>query len=387
MKEKRDPCILVGYSTQSKGYCVYNKRTKLIVESIHIRFDEIKEMYETSVPNDTSGLVPQRQKASDYDNSDHVPKLQNVSSSPDAHVPSQQELDLLFGPLYDEFFTAGTSSVNKSSSPTNNSNQQDTQPTMNIQPTSEPSTPTYVHAEENNDNQAEEEHLQDDEFTNPFCTPVQEVVESSSHNIGSSNVHTFNQPQVFEYRWTKDHPLEQVRRNPSKPVQTRRQLAIDPELYMFVLTVSIAEPKNVKEAMERCRKNFVSLTDFRSGNSLTKHLASRYYFEESFASVARLEAVRIFVAYAAHESFPVYQMEVKTTFLNGLLKEEVFVAQPEGFVDPDHPEKVYRLRKALYGLKQAPKAWPGIVQAVCYCARYQSRPTEKHLKEVKRIFR
>ncbi|GJT10475.1 retrovirus-related pol polyprotein from transposon TNT 1-94 [Tanacetum coccineum] len=76
-------------------------------------------------------------------------------------------------------------------------------------------------------------------------------------------------------------------------------------------------------------------------------------FEESFAPVARLEAVWIFVAYPAHKSFPIYQMDVKTTFLNGPLKEEVYVAQPDGFVDPDHPEKVYRLRKALYGLKQA----------------------------------
>nr|GFA86557.1 hypothetical protein [Tanacetum cinerariifolium] len=70
MKEKGDTCILVGYSNQSKGHRVYKKRTRLIVESIHIRFDEIKEMLETSVANDTSGLVPQRQKASDYDNSD-----------------------------------------------------------------------------------------------------------------------------------------------------------------------------------------------------------------------------------------------------------------------------------------------------------------------------
>ncbi|GKA05738.1 retrovirus-related pol polyprotein from transposon TNT 1-94 [Tanacetum coccineum] len=80
-------------------------------------------------------------------------------------------------------------------------------------------------------------------------------------------------------------------------------------------------------------------------------------FEESFAPVARLEAVRIFVAYAAHKSFPIYQMDVKTAFLNGPLKEEVYVAQPDGFVDPDHPEKVYRLRKALYGLKKALRAW------------------------------
>ncbi|GJV93735.1 retrovirus-related pol polyprotein from transposon TNT 1-94 [Tanacetum coccineum] len=79
-------------------------------------------------------------------------------------------------------------------------------------------------------------------------------------------------------------------------------------------------------------------------------------FEESFAPVARLEAVQIFISYAPHKSFPIYQMDVKTTFLNGPLKEEVYVAQPEGFVDLDHPKKVYLLRKALYGLKQAPRA-------------------------------
>ncbi|GJU04019.1 hypothetical protein Tco_1114357 [Tanacetum coccineum] len=88
-------------------------------------FEEIKEMSETSVANDTSGLVPQRQKASDYDNPDPAPELQNVSPSADTTVPSQQELDLLFGPLYDEFFNDGTSRVNKSSSPTDNSAPQD----------------------------------------------------------------------------------------------------------------------------------------------------------------------------------------------------------------------------------------------------------------------
>nr|GEV78990.1 hypothetical protein [Tanacetum cinerariifolium] len=180
---------------------------------------------------------------------------ETVLPSADTTVPSQQELDLLFGPLYDEFFDAVTSSVNKSSSPTNNSKHRDTPPTTNIQSSTELMNPTNANAEQNNDNQAEHE------FTNPFCTPVQKVAESSSHNIvqevaessshntGNSNVHTFNQPQVSEYRWTKDHPLEQVRKNPSKPVQTRRQLAIDPEMCMFALTVSTAELKNIKEAM------------------------------------------------------------------------------------------------------------------------------------------
>ncbi|GKF14839.1 retrovirus-related pol polyprotein from transposon TNT 1-94 [Tanacetum coccineum] len=79
-------------------------------------------------------------------------------------------------------------------------------------------------------------------------------------------------------------------------------------------------------------------------------------FEESFALVARLEVVRIFVAYAAYKSLPIYHMDVKTTFLNGPLKEELYVEKPDGFVDHDHPERVYRLRKALYRLKQAPRA-------------------------------
>ncbi|GJT72626.1 retrovirus-related pol polyprotein from transposon TNT 1-94 [Tanacetum coccineum] len=80
-------------------------------------------------------------------------------------------------------------------------------------------------------------------------------------------------------------------------------------------------------------------------------------FEESFAPVARIKAIRIFIANAASKNMIIYQMDVKTTFLNGELKEEVYVSQPEGFVDPDHPTHVYRLKKALYGLKQAPRAW------------------------------
>nr|GFA23061.1 retrovirus-related Pol polyprotein from transposon TNT 1-94 [Tanacetum cinerariifolium] len=80
-------------------------------------------------------------------------------------------------------------------------------------------------------------------------------------------------------------------------------------------------------------------------------------FEESFAPVARLEAVRLFIAYVAHKSFTIYQMDVKTAFLYDPLKEEVYFNQPDGFVDPYHPDQVYRLKKALYGLKQAPRAW------------------------------
>nr|GFA01240.1 retrovirus-related Pol polyprotein from transposon TNT 1-94 [Tanacetum cinerariifolium] len=80
-------------------------------------------------------------------------------------------------------------------------------------------------------------------------------------------------------------------------------------------------------------------------------------FEESFSPFGRLEAIRIFLAYAAHKNMVVYQMDVKTAFLNGNLREEVYVNQPDGFVDQDNPNHMYKLKKALYGLKQAPRVW------------------------------
>ena len=80
-------------------------------------------------------------------------------------------------------------------------------------------------------------------------------------------------------------------------------------------------------------------------------------YEETFALVARLEAIRIFLAFAAHRGFKVYQMDVKSAFLNGELKEEVYVQQPLGFGSSKYPNHVYFLDKALYGLKQVPRAW------------------------------
>ncbi|GJY07251.1 retrovirus-related pol polyprotein from transposon TNT 1-94 [Tanacetum coccineum] len=150
-------------------------------------------------------------------------------------------------------------------------------------------------------------------------------------------------------------------------------------------------------------------------------------FEESFAPIARIEAIHIFVANAANKNVTIFQMDVKMAFLNGELKEEVYVSQLEGFVDQDNPSHVYKLNKALYGLKQAPRACdyvdipmvekskpdedlqgksidailyrgmigslmyltssrPGLIYAVCLCARYQEKPTKKHLNAVKRIF-
>nr|GFD51358.1 hypothetical protein [Tanacetum cinerariifolium] len=106
-----------------------------------------------------------------------------------------------------------------------------------------------VNAEENNNDQAADVHIDENIFYIIFSTPVREEAESSSGNVDNLNMHTFYQHHQSEHRWTKDHPLEQVHRNPSKPVQTRRQLAIDPKMCMFALTVSTTKQKNIKEAM------------------------------------------------------------------------------------------------------------------------------------------
>ncbi|GJW09499.1 retrovirus-related pol polyprotein from transposon TNT 1-94 [Tanacetum coccineum] len=199
-------------------------------------------------------------------------------------------------------------------------------------------------------------------------------------------------------RWTKDHPIANVIGNPSRSVSTRKQLHTDVMWCYFDAFLTSVEPKNFKQAItesswidamqeeiheferlevwelvpcpdnvfliklkwiykvktdesDRVLKNKARLVSqgFRQEEGIN--------FEESFAPVARIEAIRIFVANVVHKNMTIYQMDVKTAFLNGELKEEVYISQPEGFVDQDNPSHVYKLKKALYGLKQAPRAW------------------------------
>nr|GFA80160.1 hypothetical protein [Tanacetum cinerariifolium] len=110
-------------------------------------------------------------------------------------------------------------------------------------------------------------------------------------------------------------------------------------------------------------------------------------YDETYTPVARLESIRILLAYTCTLDFKIFQMDVKSAFLNGFINEEVYVAQPQGFINFEKPDHVYKLKKALYGLKQAPKAWPDIMLRVCLCARFQEAPKTSHLEAVKRIFR
>nr|GFB84573.1 putative RNA-directed DNA polymerase [Tanacetum cinerariifolium] len=309
MKEKGDECIFVGYSTQSRAYIVFNKRTRVIMKSIHVNFNELPQM------------------ASDQNSSDPAPECQTMALNHDSLSPANQrqanvsqayrtvkmsnELDLLFNPMFDELLNGSSKIVSKSSavSAADAPNQRH-QYTTSLNNHTTPATtcqipsiaPTVISSENIHqaETHAENDQVANDEFINIFSNSVQDQGETSSHHVDSSNMHTFYQRYPSEHRWKKDHPLEQVIGNPSQ-----------------------------SEGVD---------------------------FEESFVPVARLEAVRLFIAYATYKSFTIYQMDVKIAFLYGPLKEVVYVNQPDGFVDPYHPDKVYRLKKALYGLKQAPRA-------------------------------
>ncbi|GJR55922.1 gag-pol polyprotein [Tanacetum coccineum] len=320
--------------TKTPRSCLIWKPTGRIFKIVGLRWVPIGNIFTSSTTKVDSTLdLSADFKTNDHSNEPSCSKLVPIVSPPvDKTDSSQQELDFLFSPLFKEYFTVGNQNVM-------------------ITPT------TTVHTGENNTNQAVDAQFIPYEFFNPFCTPVQEVVESSSRNVDNSNMHTFYQRHQSDYRWTKNHPLEQVRGNLSKPVQTRRQLATDPKMCMFALTMSTTEPTNIKEAMadrtwiEAMQKELHQFDRLKVWELADKPFGKTEEgidFEESFALVARLEYVWIFVVYIAHKSFPIYQMDVKTDFLNVPLKEEVYVAQPDGTSDPPIPKRCLDTRKSTF---------------------------------------
>nr|GEV95144.1 hypothetical protein [Tanacetum cinerariifolium] len=172
-----------------------------------------------------------------------------------------------------------------------------------------------------------------------------------------SNVHTYYQPYPHEKKWTKDHSLHKIIGDPKSSVRTRGQLV---NSCLFSCLLSSIEPANVAEAL-------------RDADWVTRLVEVGYSqqegidYDETFAPVARIKAIRLFLAYAAHKDFTVFQMDVKTAFLNGILKENVYVGQPPRFVSKQYPDHVYALDKALYGLKQAPQAWSTNLK---YCTKF-----------------
>ncbi|GJX99883.1 putative ribonuclease H-like domain-containing protein [Tanacetum coccineum] len=367
MKPKADIGVFIGYSETSRGFRIYNRRTKRIMETIHVKFDEL-----TAMASEHDCLEPDLQRFNNPNSSDDL-----------MNTPSQEDLDNLFGPMFEDYFEKKSSdtTINSAAQPTHDQEDSpstssiivDTHEAPHVVTTSdEQNSPITLQESDEFNQEASADFDGNTQFV-PYDSLNHEEIESSTTNLEPSNVQNFYQVQPSTHIWTKDYPLDQVISDPSKPVMTRQGLHTDSEVCMYALTVSTIEPKNIKEAMadhswiesmQDELNQFEKLQVLRIGSTTRrKELAKGYKqeegidFEDSFAPVARLEAVRMFIAFAAHRNITIFQMDVKTAFLNGPLKEEVYVSQPEGFIDPEFPNHVYRLKKALYGLKQAPRAW------------------------------
>ncbi|GJZ86576.1 retrovirus-related pol polyprotein from transposon TNT 1-94 [Tanacetum coccineum] len=322
LQPKADIGIFIGYAPTKKAFWIYNRRTRRIIETIHVDFDELTAMaskHNSSGPalhdmtpvTISSGLVPNPPPSTPF-----VP-------------PSRSDWDLLFQPMFDESLNpppyvdlqapeviapipevVTPEHAVSTGSPSSTTVDQDAPSLSNSHTTQETQTPIIPHNVEEDNHDIEVAHMGNDPY---FGIPIPEV--ASDQSSSSDVIHTIVPPdhQVSENnsKWTKDHPLEDI-------------IAMQEELHEF-------KRLEVWELVPPPDKAFVI--------------------------TVKLEAIRIFLAFAAHMNMVVYQMDVKTAFLNGNLREEVYVSQPDGFVDPDKPNYVYKLKKALYGLKQVPCAW------------------------------
>nr|GFC02057.1 hypothetical protein [Tanacetum cinerariifolium] len=222
--------------------------------------DKIKEKGDACIFEGSDPAPECQRMALEHGSLSPGPQCQGNVTQEDKIVTTSNELDLLYSLMFDELFNGSSKVVSKSSAVSTadapNQRQQHTTP-LNTHTTTAPTcqvltqAPTVISTE--NMNQAEMvevyDQVENDEFINIFCTPIQDRGEMSSHHVDSSNMHTFYQHHPSEHLWTKDHPLEQVIGNPSQSVRTRRQLESDGKMCMFALTVSRTEPKNIKEAM------------------------------------------------------------------------------------------------------------------------------------------
>nr|GEV10246.1 retrotransposon protein, putative, unclassified [Tanacetum cinerariifolium] len=407
LQPKVDIGIFIGYAPTKKAFRIYNRRTRRIVETIHVDFDEL-----TAMASEQSSSGPTLNKMSPRTISSGL--VQKSSPSTSYVPPSRNDSNLLFQPMFDELLNPPPSVVNQA--PEVISPIAEVIPPVHVDSTGSPSSTTV------DQDAPSPTHMGNDPL---FGVPIPEVTSAQSSLTASPHSITYKEA-LTQSCWIE---------------------AMQEELNDF-------EHLEAWELVPRPDQVMVITL---------KWIYKGIDFEESFASVSRLEAIQIFLAYVAHKNMVVYQMDVKTAFLNGNLREEVYVSQPDGFVDPDNPNHVllqrfsgsniihqeewHRITSGLqisqsprgifinqskYALESLKKysfescdpvdtlmvdkskldedkegkavdpshyhdmigtllyltaSRPDLQFAICMCARYQARPIEKHVHAVKRIFR
>ncbi|GKB87954.1 retrovirus-related pol polyprotein from transposon TNT 1-94 [Tanacetum coccineum] len=345
LNAKADIGIFVGYAPAKKAFRIYNRRTWKIMETIHVTFDELTSMASkqfNSGPRlqfitpgtSSSGLVP------------------NPVPQQPFNPPTINDWDRLFQPMFDEYFNP---------------------PPSAISPVQVADTPRVVDIADSHVSMSI-----DQDAPSTSIPSIQEQEQSPIISQGveeSPKTSHFNDDPLYETLHkasTSQGSSSNILLAQSLPESNFRLMLCGVILMPFSLQLNrrlIKKQCSNPPRLMQCKKKYMNSKGFKKdecGGVLKNkaRLVAKGYrqeegidFEELFAPVARIEAIRIFIANAATKNRTIYQMDVKTAFLNGELREVVYVSQPEGFVDPDKPNHVYRLKKALYGLKQAPRAW------------------------------
>ncbi|GJX42776.1 retrovirus-related pol polyprotein from transposon TNT 1-94 [Tanacetum coccineum] len=310
LQPKADIGIFIGYESTKKAFRIYNRHTRRIIETIHVDFDELTAMasehcssgpalHEITLATISSGLVP----------------------NPPPSTPVDHPAPEVVAPIA-EVVAPETAS-----------------------PTGSPSSTTV-----------------DQDAPSP-----KNDFEASYSDVIPTVVHTATPNSEHVNKWNNDHPLDNIIGELERPVSTRLQLHEQALFCYYDAFLTSVEPKNYKDALTQAcwieamqeelhEFDHLEVWELVPRPDKVMIITLKWIYKESFAPVARLDAIRIFLAYAAHMNMIVYQMDVKTAFLNGILCEEVYVNQPDGFVDEDNQNHVYKLKKALCGLKQAPRA-------------------------------
>ncbi|XP_073133454.1 uncharacterized protein [Henckelia pumila] len=319
--------IFIGYSSVSRAYRVFNKRSLTVKETIHVIFDEATVCADKSQTD--------------------IKDLANMLESTVINDESDSDEPL----------------VKKT----------------------EPKEVIIQTTEEKLDQDHEEQRIEE------------EIIEPDNtiRNEGDTSINQDMNPLGPNIRWSKNHPPELVIGNHIAPLRTRNQMLNE---LLHAVFISQLEPKHIDEALqdsswiEAMQEELNQFTRNKVWNLVPQpdnqniidtrwvfrnkfnedgivirnkarlvaqgfRLEKDIDFDESFAPVARVEAIRIFIAYTAYKNFKVYQMDVKSAFLNGLLQEEVYVEQPPGFISTSTPDYVFKIDKVIYGLNQAPRAW------------------------------
>nr|GEX86379.1 retrovirus-related Pol polyprotein from transposon TNT 1-94 [Tanacetum cinerariifolium] len=426
------PLFLWAEVVATKAFRIYNRRTRRIIETIHVDFDELIAM-------------ASEQRSSGPALNDMTPGtissgLVRPSSPSTSYVPSSRnDWDLLFQPMFDELLNPSPSVVNQapkviapiaevippvyadSTGSSSSTTVDQDAPSPSKSHTTTEIQSTVIPQDVGDDNlDMEVAHMRNDLL---FGVHIPEVTsaQSSSTTSPPSIVHVNHPMPHHNSKWRKDHPLNNIIVQLSRPVSTRLQLheqalfcyydafltSVEPKMYKEALTQSCwieaisrlalndMTPGTISSGLVHVRDDNLDMEVAHMGNDpllgvpipevtsaqssstaspqsivqpnhpMTHH-NSKWTKDHPLNNIigqlsrpdsTRLEAIQIFLAYAAHKNMVVYQMDVKTAFLNSNLREEVYVSQPDRFVDPDNPNHVYKLKKALYGLKQAPHAW------------------------------